>query len=317
MAQHSTSSLGPLAVFGAGACAQHLGLELVRRGLDLRLCARNEKRAAELAETIRRAVPGASAVAVESCSEALAGASALLVCVSDDSLAEVASDLARELRGKRAEGAQVALHTSGFHGAAILDPLAERGFSTGAMHPLMPFPQADADRGAGGVGGAGAAGEAWFRVSGSKEAVAFAEQLVARIGGKVLALPADADGRAYHAGAALLSNGTVALYDCALELFARAGAQRAQAHAALCALLAATHERIERLSTPAALTGPVVRGDAGVVAGHVHALSGEQGRGLLDLYRALARRMIEMGEARGDLDHLARARLEHALQAED
>jgi predicted short-subunit dehydrogenase-like oxidoreductase (DUF2520 family) len=61
-----------------------------------------------------------------------------------------------------------------------------------------------------------------------------------------------------------------------------------------------TLANVERLGIPAALTGPIARGDAATVAGHVAALRARAPE-LLPLYRLLARATLPLAREKGGL----------------
>jgi predicted short-subunit dehydrogenase-like oxidoreductase (DUF2520 family) len=89
-----------------------------------------------------------------------------------------------------------------------------------------------------------------------------AEQLAGVLGLHAVRV-ADADRAAYHAAASFAANFLVTIENAAAELMATAGLDRA----ALLPLARAALENWGRLG-PAALTGPVARGDTGTVARH-------------------------------------------------
>ncbi|MEZ4368895.1 MAG: DUF2520 domain-containing protein [Kofleriaceae bacterium] len=91
----------------------------------------------------------------------------------------------------------------------------------------------------------------------------------------------------YHAAAALASNYVVALVDAAAELLAGSGLDLAAARAALVPLAQGALAEVAARGLPAALTGPVRRGDAATVARHLEVLADGD---LAGLYRTLARR---------------------------
>ncbi|MET0964814.1 MAG: DUF2520 domain-containing protein [Nakamurella sp.] len=104
---------------------------------------------------------------------------------------------------------------------------------------------------------------AWAAIAGSTAtAVAVAEQLAGVLGLRAVRV-ADTDRAAYHAAASFAANFLVTVENAAAELMATAGLDRA----ALLPLARAALENWGRLG-PAALTGPVARGDTGTVARH-------------------------------------------------
>jgi predicted short-subunit dehydrogenase-like oxidoreductase (DUF2520 family) len=75
-------------------------------------------------------------------------------------------------------------------------------------------------------------------------------------------------------------------------------------------LLRRTVDNIATLGPDAALTGPVVRGDAGTVRKHLQALPAH----LVEVYVANARRAIERAVASGRLSRVAAAAVQEALE---
>jgi predicted short-subunit dehydrogenase-like oxidoreductase (DUF2520 family) len=200
----------------------------------------------------------------------------VLFCVRDDAIEPVASALARSFRsGERAQ--PVALHLSGYHGARPLLALARLGWPIGSVHPLVPLT------------GRSAAADlegAWFATSARGRAERMARRLVGGLGGRELRLPpGDRRKHAWHLAVALIANGSVALFDAALE---HAGPA---ATPALASVLRKIARRLE--SGPrAALTGPVARGEREVVAGHLAILRSRADDARL--YRLLSRRLLAL-----------------------
>jgi predicted short-subunit dehydrogenase-like oxidoreductase (DUF2520 family) len=89
---------------------------------------------------------------------------------------------------------------------------------------------------------------------------------------------------AYHAGAVLSAGGAVALLSAAVQAFHGAGISEEEATPALIALMRSALRGVEQRGLSAGLTGPVVRGDADVVAAQLDALP----RPISQLYRALS-----------------------------
>ena len=114
--------------------------------------------------------------------------------------------------------------------------------------------------------------------------------------------------------AALLANGTVALFDAADEVLGDSVAgSPAERREAFASLLASVADELGARPTEDALTGPVSRGDARVVEGHLELLRAGSGE-VLDLYRLLSRRMLRLTERRGQVPAGALRRLEELLE---
>jgi predicted short-subunit dehydrogenase-like oxidoreductase (DUF2520 family) len=182
----------------------------------------------------------------------------ILIAVADDAIPAVASKLAAD--GLRDA---VVLHTSGAAGPEALRTLRDTGNAIGVLHPLQTVPTAE--RGIQSLPGA------TYAFAGDPAAVEWAGSLVARLGGKELAI----DPRRwhhYHAAAVMACNYQVTLMDAALELMETAGLRRATALEALAPILRATTENILASGPEKALTGPIVRGDVGTIRRHLASL---------------------------------------------
>ncbi len=146
-----------------------------------------------------------------------------------------------------------------------------------------------------------------FGVQGDAPGRRAALAIVALVRG--MALPLDGDPALYHAAAALVSNHTVALVDAALELFRAAGVAAPEAAAAR--LLASTARNVIEVGLPAALTGPIARGDVATVERHLRALAAHPE--LDRIYRATARRVTKVAAEKGRADAAALARIRALL----
>jgi predicted short-subunit dehydrogenase-like oxidoreductase (DUF2520 family) len=187
------------------------------------------------------------------------GVDAVLLCVPDAAIAAAAATVP--------PGVPVG-HCSGATGLDVL--AGHEGFG---LHPLMTVPA----EGVPVFPGAGAA------VAGtSPRALAVAEELAARLGLRTMTV-ADEDRAAYHAAASIASNFLVTLEGAAERLAATAGVDRAL----LAPLVRAAVETWERLGAPAALTGPIVRGDEATVDRQREAVAART-PDLLPLFDALA-----------------------------
>ncbi len=200
--------------------------------------------------------------------ESIDGAGAVLLCVPDDAIADVCARVAET-------GAALVGHVSGASTLEVLAVARERGASTFSLHPLQTF----ADGGTA-VDGTPAA------IAGSDEAgLAFARDLAEALGMKPFEVPEESRA-AYHAAAAIASNLLVALEESAAELLGRIGVEDARELLAPLVLRTAANWA-ER--GPAALTGPIARGDRATVQRHRVALA-QTAPELVRLYDALAMR---------------------------
>ncbi len=236
-------------------------------------------RAAEL-------LPG---VPVRSVPEVVEDAELVLLAVPDDALADLAQGLSTT--GVWQAG-QIVAHTSGRHGAAVLDPVRRHHAFPIAIHPAMTFTGTALDL--------ARLHECCFGVTADERILPIASALVLDIGAEPVTI-AEEDRIAYHCALAHGSNHLVTLTSQAMQILDHAGVDT-PAHV-LRPLLSAALDNALRLRD-AALTGPVARGDVGTVRTHLEVLD-ERVPDIVSTYRALATataaRAVEDGRLRPDL----------------
>lgn len=221
----------------------------------------------------------------------------LILAVPDGPLGEVAYDMSRQ--GSAPPGC-AALHLSGALSTDALTPLHQAGYAVGSMHPL----QSVADPWSAGDRLVGSA----FAVAGEPGAVAAARRLVDGLGGRVLLIP-PAMRSLYHAAAVFASNYLIALLAVSVRLLQDAGVSAEDALPAILPLVRGTLDNVQHLGVPAALTGPVARGDADTIRLHLARLSKED----RELYCALGRELLPLARAAG-LDERRAAELQALLE---
>jgi predicted short-subunit dehydrogenase-like oxidoreductase (DUF2520 family) len=197
----------------------------------------------------------------------------LVLAVPDDVLPDLVAGLARV----RAVGSgTLVAHLSGAHADDVLGPLTQVGALPLALHPAMTFTGTaiDLER---------LDGCPWA-VSAPEPLRAVAEALVVETGGEPEWVPSESR-VLYHAALCHAANHLVTLIAQSEEVLALAGVAAPQRF--LGPMLSAGLDNALR-SGDAALTGPVARGDAGTVAGHVAALRAADAP-VAQTYVALAR----------------------------
>ena len=277
-----------LGIIGPGRAGVGLALALAAKGLDVRLHGRNKK-----------PVPKPLALTVGPETEPpawIAQAGIVILAVKDDAITPLASMLARA-GAVRAE--QVVLHLSGSQGQEALAPLVRSRAALGSFHPLQTI--SDPERAAERLKGA------WVAVEGMPHAVEAAEGLARDLEMRPFRLPSGAKAM-YHAGAVFASNYFVVVEAIAQRLLRHAGLSDAEAWQALRPLVEGTLENLERQQPPAALTGPVARGDEATIRRHLAALTSDDAV----LYRVLGRVALELAQKRG-MDAATAARVATAL----
>jgi predicted short-subunit dehydrogenase-like oxidoreductase (DUF2520 family) len=184
----------------------------------------------------------------------------IVLALRERQLGIVAADLASSgVVPRRA----VVVHNAGSLPADALAPL--RGVCAGIaqMHPMISFASRTffptLDRG-------------HVHAKGDKKAEAQARALAKKLGMTPRTFE-KLDTVAYHAAAGLVANGAAALAAIGEELLVVAGVPRRDAPKMLGPLLRSVAENVEALGFPAALTGPVRRGDAGAIGRQIDLLN--------------------------------------------
>lgn len=217
--------------------------------------------------------------------EVVATADLLILAVPDDVLAELVSGIAA------ADGfpaGQLVAHLSGAHGIAVLNPATRQRVIPLALHPVMTFTGREED--------AMRMLDISWGVTAPEAARPIAEALVVEVGGNPVWI-SEEHRPLYHAALAVGANFLVTLIAEAASLLRKAGVARPDLM--LAPLVGAALDNALRLGD-AGLTGPVARGDAATVAGHIAALRHTQPQ-TADAYVALARRTADRALAAGRL----------------
>jgi len=287
-----------IAIVGAGRVGRALGRRLHEEGWRIGpVITRSVRSAREARRRIGSGTPQAGF------SEAVLVADVILISTPDRAIGDVASELARlgesgpsvatqaEKQQRKAPGqtwqGKIVLHTSGALTSDVLKPLALRGAATGSLHPLQTFSGQTLPLLAGSV----------CVIEGSASALRMARRICRDLGCIAVVLP-PRNKAAYHAGAALAAGHILAVFEAAVRMLIQSGFSRKNAIAALLPLTRQTLANYERVGPRAAptsvWTGPLSRGDFGVVERHLHALRGfsKEYRGAYEALSKLAIRVL-------------------------
>jgi predicted short-subunit dehydrogenase-like oxidoreductase (DUF2520 family) len=271
MARSESAETLTLGFVGSGRAARSLARSLARHGHRLLIATRGDSAQALATDVDAELVePG----------EALASADVTVLAVPDGRVARLAETLAYD--SPDGDG-RVVIHLAGSLGLEALRPLARAGYATAAIHPLQVLSGWRIPPGT------------TFAVEADAAARPSITRLVAELGGVEIELPAGAR-VAYHAAAVIAANLGMTLLAEAVDLLEQRGIDRAEALQGLSSLVRGGLEASLDSGLPAALTGPVTRGDAGTVAAHLEALAADPD--LLAAYRAVSR--LALRQARKD-----------------
>jgi len=198
----------------------------------------------------------------------------------------------------------VVFHCSGSSSSAELAPAAARGADVASVHPLKSFADArDAVRTFAGT---------FCAAEGTAQALAVLTPAFQSIGAR----PSEIDPRfktIYHAASVIVSNYVTTLIETGLRCYAKAAVPRAAALAMIEPIVRDSVENVFRLGPARALTGPIARGDAAVVARHLEALCAWDPE-ITAVYRALGVAAVDLAREQGEAENEALARIETLLQ---
>ncbi|HEX5939023.1 MAG TPA: DUF2520 domain-containing protein [Dehalococcoidia bacterium] len=200
------------------------------------------------------------------------------------------------------DSTKIAVHCSGALSLDVLEPATAEGAAVGSLHPLLALASAEAD-----FRGATAA------LEGDERALPVLEQIAADLELRALVL-APGQKALYHAAAVILSNYSVILFAVAQEILESLGEGEEEARASLLPLLRAVVTNLGRQSAPAALTGPIARGDVQTVAGHLAALAAKHPE-LIPLYQELGLKTVDLANRQGSIDEDIATELRQLLMA--
>jgi predicted short-subunit dehydrogenase-like oxidoreductase (DUF2520 family) len=212
----------------------------------------------------------------------------VFITTSDSAIEEVCIKIASEMGFS--PGA-IVFHTCGALSSEILGSARTVGAHVASLHPLQSL--ADVNEAVKNLPGS------FFCIEGDESALSVAREIVTALKGKEVTLKVDKK-TLYHAGASVASNFLVATIGFGLELFDAAGINRQDSLNALMPLIKGTVKNIDALGIPSALTGPIARGDSGVIEGHLKAIVKERPE-MLRLYTELGRYAVKVALEKGTI----------------
>jgi len=272
-----------VAIIGAGVVGTSLGYLLRKTGWRIAGIA---SRTLQSAQKAKKIIGEGNASADLSCTAR--EADVVFITTSDDAIKGTCEKIAAE--GGFKPGT-VVFHTCGALSSDVLKSAKRKGACIASLHPLQSLANVkEAVRNLQG---------SYFCIEGDENALSVARHIISALKGKEITLQPQKKSL-YHAGASAASNFLVATIGFGLALFNAAGIKKEDSLKALMPLIKGTVKNIESLGIPAALTGPISRGDAGVVEGHLKAIARRQ-KNLIDLYSELGRYTVKIAKEKGTL----------------
>ncbi len=225
----------------------------------------------------------------------------VFITTSDDAIGPVCDTISSNKGFK--EGA-VVLHCSGALSSALLVNARDCGAHVGSMHPLQSFAAAKP--------GLNLFEGVLVSVEGDQPAQDLARQVATDLG--AICAQVDTNSKMlYHAAAVVASNYLVSLLHLAFELNQEAGIGPEESLTGLLPLIQGTLKNIQSQGIPNALTGPIARGDVGIVKQHVEEIR-ERMPQLLTLYQTLGVQTVDLALAKGSVDEKCAEELKAVLQ---
>lgn len=215
----------------------------------------------------------------------------IFLAVPDKEINILANTIAKTVESSALKS-KVFFHCSGALTSDELSVLAELGGVVGSLHPLQTF--ADKENGWRGME------SIYFGFEGCKEALLCAKEIMGLLNGSMLMLDKESK-PLYHAAACILSNYMVTLSYISDNILASIGIQSGEGTKAFMPLIEKTVENIKSLGALKALTGPVSRGDCGVIRQHIEALNGRNPE-MVEVYKSLGRKTVEAALKKGSID---------------
>lgn len=270
-----------LGFIGAGRAATALALGLRQHGYNVAaVSSRTPSSAEKLAARLDGCAPCADP-------QSVADACDLVFITTPDSAIQ---PVAGQIRWRA--GAWV-VHCSGAESADILDAARAQGALTGSFHPMQTFPGTE------NVDASVLSGIA-YAVEGPPPLSDALKEMAQALGGWAVEIGPQ-DRALYHLSGFLACGAVVALMAQASEIWKVMGYSREQGHEVLLPLLRSTVESLETRGIPAALTGPVSRGDVSTVIKHLDALE-RRAPSVVPIYCQTALEAVSLSREKGGID---------------
>jgi len=242
-----------IGIIGAGTVGTALAVGLTRGGYQIAAVAsRNRSSATHLVKT---ALLAEETICL-SLQEVADNAEFIFITTPDDAIAVVVDEI-------NWHPGQYVVHCSGADSLDVLEPARKLGAKVGSFHPLQTF--ASISNAVENLPGS------TFALEAEGELLEILKEMALALRGRWIILRSG-DKAAYHTAAVMASNYLVTLVKMSANLWDSFGMPHDQAIHALLPLLKGTIYNIEKLGIPAALTGPISRGDIGTIRIHLNTL---------------------------------------------
>jgi predicted short-subunit dehydrogenase-like oxidoreductase (DUF2520 family) len=254
MRTHHQDTGDAIAILGLGKVGTAVGHLLKAAGYRI-IAVADQSPAA-----LKKGIPFTGGRACESLAEAAAAATCIVITTTDDAIASVCHEIVRN--GAVHKGDKV-IHMSGAGGLDLLAPARLAGAYVGSIHPIQSF--ADVEGAIINIPGS------TFGITADDGLREWAVSVVNALKGVPFFVP-EKDKALYHAAACMASNYLTTLMYMVETTYQALGLSRKEAIRAFWPLVRGTLLNIETRGAIEALTGPIMRGDAGTIEKHLQAL---------------------------------------------
>lgn len=245
-----------IGIVGAGKVGCSIGKYLKEHGVSVAGYSSRTKESVESAATFT------DTTAYHSLRELLAASDILFITTSDDAISQVWEAVAGEsVQGK------IFCHFSGSLSSAVFSNGKERGVSVCSIHPMYAFSSKFTSY--------EKLNQVIFTMEGDQEALAVVKPLFEGLGNHVCVIDQEKKGR-YHAAASMVSNMMIGLYQMGADMLKDCGFSTEEARELIAPLVQGNIQTLLSSTPEQALTGPIERGDAATVTGHLALLSEEE-----------------------------------------
>lgn len=211
----------------------------------------------------------------------------ILITTQDDHIKGVCDALCH---GGQISSHHLVGHMSGALPSAILEKARATGATIFSLHPLQAFADEKSSL--------EALPNTFFSLEGKGARLPEIERILAHMGNPYFWIHSDHK-RLYHLSACVLSNYLVTLIDQGLAALEKSGVDRQQGYRAMQKLMEGTLANVRRMGTEKALTGPIARGDSGIVRDHIEALEAAEMSDYKSFYTFMGRLTLDLATRGG------------------
>ncbi len=271
-------------IIGAGRLGLALAQALNRVGFSVRCLIDKRK------ESLNRARERQVAQIYSENLFELQTADIIFICVNDDQIGFVLSELTDVLKEKKV--ADFAFHCSGALSAAALDTLREFDIKIGSMHPIQTL--------AGTVEDYEKLFGIYFALEGDDEAISAARFIVQKLSGKSIVL-SELDKTTHHLACTFAANYVNFLISIVVKLYEEIGIDEKRAREMVRPLVLSSVENSLEKGVENSITGPAARGDVGTIEKHLEILK-EKFPEFEKIYKLLGKRIFDYSSILKNLD---------------